>query len=304
MNEFLPTLVGRDVVEKILNAPPRYPDFVREPFIPLEFADAAYRYGHSQIRHRYQLNRSGDSFALFPELIGFQPVPKERRVDWTLFFDAPGRTSAQRAKKLDGRLVRALITLPEAVTGRCTDDLRSLAVRDLMRGQGVGLPSGEALARHLGIESLSADEVGLSGMGSRDGTPLWYYILREADVREGGNRLGPLGGHFVAEVLIGLLRADRTTFLSADPHWRPSYSSEQPSMASLIRVGRAIELSSSATRDYARDAQSTHGSSVPRKLRRPSSVSTHARTCQGGSCRRCCVCPHSNSATHCCSASR
>jgi hypothetical protein len=234
-NEFLPTLVGRDVVEKILSEPPHFPDFVREPFIPLEFADAAYRYGHSQIRHRYRLNHGGESFALFPELVGFQPVPPERRVDWTLFFDVPGSANAQRAKKMDGRLVRSLITLPEAVTGHCDpDDLRSLAVRDLMRGQGVGLPSGEALSRHLGIEPLSSEEVGLSSDGASGGTPLWYYLLREADVRDGGNRLGPLGGHIVAEVLIGLLRADRSTFLNADPHWKPGYPGEQPGLASLI----------------------------------------------------------------------
>ena len=240
VNEFLPTLVGRDVVEKILSEKPHFPDFIREPFIPLEFADAAYRYGHSQIRHRYTLNNSGQSFALFPDLIGFQPVPPERRVDWTLFFDAAGGATAQRAKKLDGKLVASLITLPEAVTGHCDpDDLRSLAVRDLMRGQGVGLPSGENLARHLGIAPLTSDEIGLSTNGASDGTPLWYYLLREADVRDNGDRLGPLGGLIVAEVLIGLLRADRSTFLSADPDWRPSYPSNHPGIATLIAWAEA-----------------------------------------------------------------
>jgi hypothetical protein len=240
VNEFLPSLVGRDVVERILNELPHHPQFVHEPFIPLEFADAAYRYGHSQIRHRYRLNDSGASYALFPDLLGFQPVPAERRVDWTLFFDAPGRTTAQRAKKIDGRLVRSLITLPEAVSGHCeSDDLRSLAVRDLMRGQGVGLPSGEALARHLGVEPLTRDEIGLNSKAWSDETPLWYYLLREADLRAGGNRLGPLGGLIVAEVLISLLRADRSTYLNADPHWRPSYSSEEPGIASLIAWAEA-----------------------------------------------------------------
>ena len=120
-------------------------------FIPLEFADAAYRYGHSQIRHRYQLNLQTDPVPLFPDLLGFRAVPRERTVDWTLFFDAPGATTAQRSKKIDGKLVRALIELPVAVTGECEiEDYHSLAVRDLQRGQGVGLPSGEAVARHIG----------------------------------------------------------------------------------------------------------------------------------------------------------
>ena len=126
-------------------------------FIPLEFADAAYRYGHSQIRHRYQLNLQTDPVPLFPDLLGFRPVPRERTVDWTLFFDAPGDMKAQRSKKIDGKLVRALIELPVAVTGECEiEDYHSLAVRDLQRGQGVGLPSGEAVARYIGSVPLSA----------------------------------------------------------------------------------------------------------------------------------------------------
>ena len=119
---------------------------------------------------------------LFPDLLGFRAVPPEHAVDWTLFFDAPGAASAQRSKKIDGRLVQALIELPVAVTGECEiEDYHSLAVRDLQRGQGVGLPSGEAVARHIGIapsprnRSASLPPV---GMGE---TPLWYYILREAD---------------------------------------------------------------------------------------------------------------------------
>ena len=44
-------------------------------WIPLEFADAAYRYGHSQIRERYQVNRQAEPVPLFPDLLGFRPVP-------------------------------------------------------------------------------------------------------------------------------------------------------------------------------------------------------------------------------------
>lgn len=150
-------------------------------FIPLEFADAAYRYGHSQIRHRYKLNLQTDPVPLFPDLLGFRAVPSERTVDWTLFFDMPGATPAQRSKRIDGKLVRALIALPVAVTGECEiDDYHSLAVRDLQRGQGVGLPSGEAVARHMGIAPLSAEQVWITSTGWHGETPLWYYILREA----------------------------------------------------------------------------------------------------------------------------
>ena len=63
---------------------------------------------------------------------------------------APGAKPAHRCKKIDGKLVRALIELPVAVTGECEiEDYQSLAVRDLQRGQGVGLPSGEAVEARL-----------------------------------------------------------------------------------------------------------------------------------------------------------
>jgi hypothetical protein len=53
------------------------------------------------------------------------------------------------------------------------------------------------------------------------GTPLWYYILKEAEEFEDGNRLGPVGGRIVAEVLIGLLRADPASYLNGDPQFTP-----------------------------------------------------------------------------------
>jgi hypothetical protein len=159
---------------------------------------------------------------LFPDLLGFRAVPREYKVDWTLFFDTPGAPQAQRSKKIDGKLVRSLIELPVAVTGECEiEDYHSLAVRDLQRGQGVGLPSGEAVARHIGATPLAPEQVGITATGWRAETPLWFYILREADAFTGGHRLGPVGGRIVAEVLVGLIDADPTSFRSAGKKWRP-----------------------------------------------------------------------------------
>ena len=222
LNDFLPTLVGQALVNQVLQEGPRWFRPTHGGFIPLEFADAAYRYGHSQIRHRYQLNLETNPVPLFPDLLGFRPVPHQRTIDWTLFFDAPRATSAQRSKKIDGKLVRALIQLPVAVTGECEiEDYHSLAVRDLQRGQGVGLPSGEAVARHIGISPLIAEQVGLASTSWHGETPLWYYILREADTCAGGQRLGPVGGRIVTEVLVGLIDADATSFRRISGEWRP-----------------------------------------------------------------------------------
>jgi hypothetical protein len=222
LHEFLPGLVGQELADQVLQEGPRWFRPGRNAFIPLEFADAAYRYGHAQIRHHYRLNSQTDPVPLFPDLLGFRPVPREHAIDWTQFFDASGTTTAQRCKKIDGKLVRALIELPEAVTGACEiEDYHSLAVRDLQRGQGVGLPSGESVARYMGIAPLTAEQVGIASSGWRGETPLWFYILREADAGTGGARLGPVGGRIVAEVLVGLIDSDTTSFRHNGQDWKP-----------------------------------------------------------------------------------
>jgi len=225
LREFLPMLVGAELVQSLLDKGPRFYRPAHEPFTPLEFADAAYRYGHSQIRHLYTVNSASTPTAIFPDLIGFRPVSRNHRVDWTRFFDANGRPPAARAKKIDGRLVRALIALPVALTGEShVEEFHSLAVRDLERGQGVGLPSGEAVARRLDETPLSRDEIGAARVGWRGETPLWYYVQREADVRCGGNRLGPVGARIVGEVLVGLLNLDPSSVRHAPDDWRPTAS--------------------------------------------------------------------------------
>jgi len=218
LNEFLPALVGHALAERVLIEGPHW----FQPGIPLEFTGAAYRYGHSQIRQRYRLNRQTDPASLFPDLLGFRPVPREYTIDWTLFFDTVASTSTQRCKKIDGKVVRALIQLPVAITGECKmKEYYSLAMRDLQRGQSVGLPSGEAVARHIGVTPLTTEQIGIASTGWQGETPLWYYILREADVCAGGHRLGPIGGRIVAEVLIGLIESDATSFRRNSQDWRP-----------------------------------------------------------------------------------
>jgi hypothetical protein len=143
-----------------------------------------------------------------------------------LLFDVPGRAPAQRAKPIDGQLPRSLIELPQAITGSVEEEAyRSLAARDLERGQGTGLPSGESVARYIGATVLAPNEVGLAQFGWREETPLWLYILREASVRHDGDRLGEVGGRIVGEVLVGIVAADPESYLSLDPEWTPTLPS-------------------------------------------------------------------------------
>ncbi len=223
VHDFLPRLVGRSLVDEVLEEGGKW--FSPEPmkaFIPLEFADAAYRYGHGQIRHAYRLVEGGPEYPLFPDLVGFGPQPGGRRLDLSQIFDVPGHPPAQRAKRLDGRLAASLIGLPEQVTGAVDESAyRSLAVRDLLRGDTTGLPSGEAVAKLLGVDPLT------DGTWP-GGTPLWFYILKESEYLADGDRLGPVGGRIVAEVLIGLLRADPASYLSLEPDWQPTLPAAGP----------------------------------------------------------------------------
>ncbi len=219
VNDFLPTLVEAPLLAAILAGGERLP-LPAGLSIPVEFADAAYRYGHSQIRHSYRIQPGGEPLPILPDLLGFRPVLPERVIDFGVFFDAPGQATAQRALRIDAKLPRALIDLPEDITGRLDDRLYgSLAARDLHRGISTGLPSGEAVARALGIEPLSPENVGLPDWVTE--TPLWYYIGREAAALGGGDRLGPVGARLVAGVLIALLDRDPDSFRAIDPDWTP-----------------------------------------------------------------------------------
>src|SRR5256885_905870 len=205
LNDFLPSLVGSVMATTVIGNEARFYHTTGEPFIPVEFADAAFRYGHSQIKGDYQLRRGGQRFPLFPDLAGFRPLTPERVIDWRLLFDVPGHPPAQRAKPIDGQLPISPIRPPESITGTVqVSAYRSLASRDLQRGMGTALPSGEAVARAVGAQPLTRQELGLGDW--QDETPLWLYILREAAGCGGGGRPGAVGGRIVARVIFGRIR--------------------------------------------------------------------------------------------------
>jgi hypothetical protein len=243
LNDFLPTLIGDELTGRLLRDGAVLYRIEGEPYIPFEFADAAYRYGHSQIRHLYRINAEQPELPLLPDLIGFQPVGAERVIDWSLLFDVDGGSPAQRAKQIDGCLPASLINLPVEITGQVDDDAyRSLAVRDLQRGRATALPSGEAVARALEVEPLTPDEVGLAEQGWEGETPLWYYVLREASERHDGDRLGEVGGRIVGEVLVGIVDYDPLSYRSVEPDWSPTLPSADPDRYTLIDLLRAPEL--------------------------------------------------------------
>jgi hypothetical protein len=237
LDEFLPVLIGPELVDELLNGGGTLFRPGQHPYIPFEFADAAYRYGHSQVRESYLVNRDFGPVPVFPDLIGFGAVPRKHVMDWTLQFDVPGNGGAQRAKKIDGRLPSSLIALPHQISGEDVgSDYSSLANRDLQRGQAIGLPSGEAVAREMGVEPLTEEQLGLAAAGWEDETPLWLYVLKEAEALHDGDRLGPVGGRIVGEVLIGIIDGDPESFRSLDRSWTPTLPSHEPDRFGIADV--------------------------------------------------------------------
>jgi len=237
LREFLPGLIGAPLSAELLDRGPQLYRLDGDPYIPFEFADAAYRYGHAQIRDRYQVNPGFGPCPVFPDLMGFGPVAPEHTVDWTLQIDVEGHAPAQRAKRIDARLPTPLIALPTQISGSAPGtDYASLANRDLQRGRAVGLASGEAVAHRLGVPALTAEQVGLAEHGWAGETPLWFYILKEADVLHDGDQLGPVGGRIVGEVLVGIIDGDPESFRSVEPGWSPTLPARRAGAFGLVDI--------------------------------------------------------------------
>jgi hypothetical protein len=81
----------------------------------------------------------------------------------------------------------------------------------------------------MGVPALTPAQLDmLKRFDMEKSTPLWFYILKEAELMEGGLRLGPVGGRIVGEVFIGPLKADESSYLAARPNWPPVLPSATP----------------------------------------------------------------------------
>lgn len=323
LNDFLPRICGAALVDDILpsrlaSAPAsmkkarlRFFKWRNDPFMPLEFAVAGYRFGHSMVRPIYRLNtvlKGGDDpikatkdeterglagrFFIFAgvnqrALNGFGEFPRQWAIDWRLFFDIDGSGTmggakrAQPSYKIDTSLVNPLGFLPEfsnTVTFKAPLDMAqlqakavdpvgdpaNLAVRNLLRGRSMLMPSGQAVARMMG-ELVIADndlKVGKAIVSEwksakrlidihvsfKDNAPLWYYVLAEAqhvwfqrasEPKSLGAAepvtLGPVGGRIVAETIIGLVQGDGHSFLVQDPNWVPMIGGLKLTMGQLVK---------------------------------------------------------------------
>jgi len=245
LHDFLPRICGDAVVNDILRTEEyatvagsvqrpvirlQFYHWQREPFMPVEFSVAAYRFGHSMIRPAYNLNGNippnipifthGDLQDEHADLRGFRTLASAWTIDWSFFFgDGP---NVQFARKIDTKLSRPLEDVPAAGTPS------ALAVRNLERSAALGLPSGQRVARAMGIEPMDDGTLGITALSEQfeEAAPLWFYVLKEAEAG-GGAQLGPIGGRIVAEVLLGLVKGDPFSFVNVEPNWKPTLGSTQ-----------------------------------------------------------------------------
>jgi hypothetical protein len=243
VHEFLPAIIGAPLVSDILSRGRRfYRPAPGAQSIPVEFQGAAYRFGHSMVRPSYRANLAGDSglpffaFVFDPAGEG-QPDPVDLRggaraarrfIGWQTFFDFGGAQSAnvRPNKTIDTKISSPLFNLPLGAIAS-GDPPTSLPQRNLLRQLTWSIPSGQQIARAMGIRPLAPQQLSELAPFGQDldrSTPLWYYVLKEADVLTNGQRLAGVGARIVGEVFLGILAADSRSYLSQS-RWRPTLPS-------------------------------------------------------------------------------
>lgn len=258
--EFLPQFVGTAMFNDVLeNGARYYPTVEGGATIPVEF-QMAYRFGHSMVRPSYRANFTGSGGGAFfamlfePQVPGTEPGDlrggargNRRFIGWHTFFRFPGFEGDVRFnKRLDTKLSTPLFDLPLGAIASGTPPT-SLAVRNLLRHLTWQMPAGQAIAKEMGAQVLDHTkfpELHAIHPPFASSTPLWYYVLREADLLAGGATLGPVGGRIVAEVFIGLLRADPDSILNQTPPFVPSLGSTpgQFRMIDFLRVAGVDQM--------------------------------------------------------------
>ncbi|GAA2642438.1 LysM peptidoglycan-binding domain-containing protein [Paractinoplanes durhamensis] len=274
VHDYLKRVADPAIVDDVVANGNRWFDPLSEPsFMPLEFSVAGYRFGHSMVRTAYDFNSNFNTgggipatlellftfTALSGQLGSFDTLPENWIIQWgDIIGDGP---AVMKTRRLDPSLAtfkdnefRALFALKTLTGDTETPDLAArLAVRNLLRGYRLRLPTGQAVAEHLGVPVLTKDDVlaaatsaeqriAIEAGGFQFRTPLWFYVLAEARHFHHGAHLGPVGSTLVAEVLVGLVRRSADSIL-AQPGWTPSLPAAKPGsfeLADILRLAGVL----------------------------------------------------------------
>jgi Animal haem peroxidase len=261
IHEFLPLLCGSAVVNDVLRNGPRFflPSKKYEPFIPVEFSVAAYRFGHATVRASYDINAAHLAVPLFPtnpaaatmprtDLRG-GPVDPTFAIEWSRFFERDPVNPPQMAKRIEPLLNTLLLDLPNTVIpANVVVPLRSLATRNLFRSEALMVPAGQDVARIIGVAEplepadlrLVAKTIGNKTLPLSDeqlrSCYLWYYLLSEAFHQTSGNQLGETGARIVAEVFVGVIDADGLSYRNMYPKWTPTLPRVTPGTFTIVDI--------------------------------------------------------------------
>ncbi|GIF21833.1 nucleoid-associated protein YgaU [Actinoplanes tereljensis] len=273
VHDFLKRVADPAIVDDVVTNGNRWFDPLSEPnFMPLEFSVAGYRFGHTMVRAEYDFNSNFNLGAIpaslellftFTALSGdirdFETLPDNWIIQWqNIIGDG---AEVMKTRRLDPGLATfkqnnfaALFALKNLTGATETPDLAArLAVRNLLRGYRLRLPTGQAVAEHIGVPVLTKDEVlaaaisdeqriALEAGGFQFRTPLWFYVLAEARHFHNGAHLGPVGSTLVAEVLVGLVRRSTDSILT-QPGWTPSLPAAKPGhfeLADILRLAGVL----------------------------------------------------------------
>jgi 6-phosphogluconolactonase (cycloisomerase 2 family) len=180
-------------------------------------------------RHSDVVEIAGTNFSGLDDMRGGRKLEPKHVIDWNIFYPDP-LTPETRSLRIDRKVTARVFNLPESAIPDDIKYIGNLPHRNLIRGSQIGVVSGEELATFYGVTPLTPAEV--LGPDNRPAsrelfkldhickdkdtcqsckddatfkTPLWYYILKEAEVHSNGEMLGKVGSRLVAEVLAGAL---------------------------------------------------------------------------------------------------
>jgi len=269
-HDLLPRILHTDVWNYQENRVPRKPQLDESYSVPIEFSLAAFRFGHSMVRNAYRLN-CRQKRVLIQELMAMgqraAPVPDDYLIEWGTFLDGLPTSGPQASTNFIDTSVSAAMHGLSPATIRLANKMEppnpsNLPVRTLIRGARAQLPSGQEVAEallakgkiksddRLTISQLTEDTCDRSGsvlraIGLQENTPLFYYLLKEAELKAAGLTLGPVGSHIVSEVIQSALEVDPDSYMAVvGPKWKlPSWrfpSGSRRSISSLIGIVQLV----------------------------------------------------------------